>query len=146
MLVGEVVTLAYDFITQNPAHPDIPVYEHVLVDEYQDLNRSDQALIDTIGGRAAQTHAGTHNELLNECGRCPQRVVEIANTLINHNQRLDPRNLNVYPPNGMGQVYVVRHYSAVGDEIQTLAAYIDWYLQQHPGMPAGEVLVLADLY
>jgi DNA helicase-2/ATP-dependent DNA helicase PcrA len=169
MLVGEVVPLAYDFVTQNPGHPDIPVYQHVLVDEYQDLNRADQALIDAISGPAAvtvigdedqsiygfrhanpegiveypQTHVGTHNELLNECRRCPQRVVEIANALINHNQRLDPKPLNVYPPNGMGQVYVVRHYS-VGDEIQTLAAYIDWYLQQHPGMAAGEVLVLAN--
>jgi DNA helicase-2/ATP-dependent DNA helicase PcrA len=104
MQVGEAVPLAYDFITWNPGHPDIPVYEHVLVDEYQDLNRADQALIDAIGGNAAitvigdedqsiygfrhanpegiveypQTHVGTHNELLNECRRCPQRVVEIA--------------------------------------------------------------------
>lgn len=35
MLVGEVIPLALDFILQNPGHPDIPVYEHVLVDEYQ---------------------------------------------------------------------------------------------------------------
>lgn len=169
MLVGEVVPLAYDFITQNPGHPDIPQYKHILVDEYQDLNRADQSLIDAIAGHAAvtvigdedqsifgfrhahpegiveypQTHAGTHNELLNECRRCPQRVVEIANALINHNQRLDPKPLNVYPPNGEGHVYIVRHYS-VADEIQTLAAYIDWYLQRHPGVPAGEVLVLAN--
>jgi len=46
MLVGEVVPLALVFVTQNPAHPDIPRFDHVLVDEYQDLNRADQALID----------------------------------------------------------------------------------------------------
>src|SRR5271155_4329867 len=34
MLVGEVVPLALDFILQNPGHPEIPIYEHVLVDEY----------------------------------------------------------------------------------------------------------------
>jgi DNA helicase-2/ATP-dependent DNA helicase PcrA len=169
MLVGEVVPLAYDFIRQNPGHPDIPHYEHILVDEYQDLNRADQALIDEIAGGAAvtvigdedqsifgfrhahpegiveypQTHAGTHDELLNECRRCPQRVVEIANALINHNQRLAPKPLNVYAPNGVGQVYIVQHYS-VADEIQSLSEYIDWYVQQHPGLPAGEVLVLAN--
>jgi hypothetical protein len=43
---------------QNPGHPDIPVYEHVLVDEYQDLNRADQALIDAISGNAAVTVIG----------------------------------------------------------------------------------------
>jgi len=53
MLVGEVIPLALDFILQNPGHPDIPVYEHVLVDEYQDLNKADQALIDAISGNAA---------------------------------------------------------------------------------------------
>jgi DNA helicase II / ATP-dependent DNA helicase PcrA len=41
MLVGEVVPLALDFVTQNPGHPDIPRFDHVLVDEYQDLNRAD---------------------------------------------------------------------------------------------------------
>jgi DNA helicase-2/ATP-dependent DNA helicase PcrA len=169
MLIGEVVPLAYDFIRQNPGHPEIPHYEHILVDEYQDLNRADQALIDAIAGAAAvtvigdedqsifgfrhahpegiveypQTHAGTHDELLNECRRCPQRVVEIANALINHNQRLAPKPLNVHAPNGAGQVYIVQHYS-VGDEIQSLSDYIDWYLQQHAGVPAGEVLVLAN--
>ena len=168
MLVGEVVPLAYDFVLHNPGHPDIPQYDNVLVDEYQDLNKADQALIDTIAGPAAvtiigdedqsifgfrhahpegiveypTTHAGTHDELLNECRRCPRRVVEMANALINHNQRLAPKPLNVFPANGDGTVYIVRHYS-VGDEIQTLASYIDWYLQ-HNAVPAGEVLVLAN--
>jgi hypothetical protein len=38
---------------------------------------------------------------------------------------------------------VVQHHS-IADEINTLADYIDWYLQQHPGEAAGEVLVLAN--
>jgi len=169
MLVGEVVPLAYDFVTQNPGHPDIPHYDHILVDEYQDLNRADQGLIDALAGNAAvtvvgdedqsiygfrhahpegiveypQTHAGTHDELLNECRRCPHRVVQIANALINHNQRLAPKVLNTFPGNGQGNIYVVQHYS-VGDEIQTLADFIEWYLQHNQGVPAGEVLVLAN--
>ena len=32
-------------------------------------------------------------------------------------------------------------HDSVSDEIQTLAAYIDWYLTNHPNTPAGEVLV-----
>jgi DNA helicase-2/ATP-dependent DNA helicase PcrA len=168
MLVGEVIPLALDFILQNPGHPDIPVYEHVLVDEYQDLNRADQALIDAISGNAAvtvigdedqsiysfrhahpegiyeypTTHAGTHDELLNECRRCPQRIVAIANSLIGHNPRLAPKVLAPHAPNGQGNIYIVQHHS-VADEIQTIADYIDWYLLQNPGLPAGEVLVLS---
>jgi DNA helicase-2/ATP-dependent DNA helicase PcrA len=168
MLVGEVIPLALDFILQNPGHPDIPVYEHVLVDEYQDLNRADQALIDAISGNAAvtvigdedqsiysfrhahpegiyeypTTHAGTHDELLNECRRCPQRIVAIANSLIGHNPRLAPKFLAPHAPNGHGNIYIVQHHS-VADEIQTIADYIDWYLLQNPGLPAGEVLVLS---
>ena len=169
MLVGEVVPLALDFVTQNPAHPDIPRFDHILVDEYQDLNRADQALIDALAGNGAvtvvgdedqsiygfrnahpegiveypQTHANTHDELLNECRRCPRSVVQIANALINHNQRLAPKPLNPFPQNGDGEVYIVQH-NTVADEIVAMAAYIEWYLENHPGMPAGEVLVLAN--
>jgi DNA helicase-2/ATP-dependent DNA helicase PcrA len=168
MLVGEVIPLALDFILQNPGHPAIPVYEHVLVDEYQDLNRADQALIDAISGQAdvtvigdedqsiysfrhahpegideyPRTHAGTHDELLNECRRCPQRIVAIANSLITHNIRLAPKVLAPCAANGQGTIYVVQHNS-VGDEVEANAAYIDWYLQRNPDVPAGEVLVLS---
>ena len=62
MLVGEVIPLALDFILQNPGHPDIPVYEHVLVDEYQDLNKADQGLIDAISGNASMTVIGDEDQ------------------------------------------------------------------------------------
>jgi superfamily I DNA/RNA helicase len=107
MLIGEVVPKALDFINHNPAHPDIPRFDYVLVDEYQDLNRADQALTDAIAGNSAvtvvgdedqsiysfrhtnpegivqypQTHANTHDELLNECRRCPRRVVQLEKQL-----------------------------------------------------------------
>ena len=169
MLIGEVVPVALDFVRQNPAHPDVPVYEHIVVDEYQDLNRADQALIDALSGRAAvtvvgdedqsiygfrfahpegiaeypQTHAQTHDELLSECKRCPRRVVEMATALIGHNVRLEPKPFRACPQNGNGEVHIVQHGS-IEDEITTLAAYIEWYLENHAGVPAGEVLVLAN--
>jgi DNA helicase II / ATP-dependent DNA helicase PcrA len=169
MLVGEVVPLALDFVRLNPAHPDIPVYEHIVVDEYQDLNRADQALIDALSGNASvtvvgdedqsiysfrfahpegiaeypQAHVGTHDEFLTECRRCPRNVVQIASALIEHNRRLEPKRLDSYASNGEGQVYIVQHAS-IEAEIATLSAYIEWYLETHNGVPAGEVLVLAN--
>ena len=47
------------------------------------------------------------------------------------------------PPNGEGEVYIVQH-NTIEEEIAALAAYIEWYLENHLGMPAGEVLVLAN--
>ncbi len=169
MLVGEVVPLALDFIRQNPVHPDIPRYDHIVVDEYQDLNRADQALVDALGTMASvtvigdedqsiysfrhahpegiveypQTHANTHDEILTECRRCPQRIVRIAGSLIGHNQRLAPKALDPFPANGQGQVHVVQH-SSVQEEIDTISLFIDFYLANHAGLPAGEVLVLAN--
>ncbi|MGB8989045.1 MAG: ATP-dependent helicase, partial [Candidatus Sulfotelmatobacter sp.] len=169
MLIGEVVPVALDFVRQNPAHPDVPSYQHIVVDEYQDLNRADQSLIDALAGNASvtvvgdedqsiygfrfanpegiaqypQTHANTHDELLNECRRCPRIVVEMASSLIGRNVRLEPRPLVVRPQNGNGDVYIVQHDS-VEDEIANLAAYVEWYLETRPGVPAGEVLVLAN--
>ena len=70
-------------------------------------------------------------------------MVEIANALISRNQRLAPKVLNVFPQNGDGEVYIVQHNS-VADEIDTLAGYVDWYLQNHLGVPAGEVLILVN--
>jgi superfamily I DNA/RNA helicase len=169
MLIGEVVPVALDFVRQNPAHQDVPAYEHIVVDEYQDLNRADQALIDALARNASvtvvgdedqsiygfrfahpegiaeypQTHANTHDELLSECRRCPRRIVEMASSLISHNIRLEPRPFTVCPQNGQGEVHIIQNNS-IEDEIATLASYIEWDLESHPNVPAGEVLVLAN--
>ena len=169
MLIGEVVPLTLDFVRQNPAHPDIPTFEHVLVDEYQDLNRAEQVLIDALARNSAVTiigdedqsiysfkhahpegiveypqgHGNTHDELLTECRRCPRTIVQMANALIAHNARAVPKVLTEFPQNGNGTVYIVQH-DTISDEIETLALYIDWYLAHNPALPAGEVLVLAN--
>ena len=168
MLVGELIPIAYDFIRNNPGHPDIPVYANVLVDEYQDLNKADQELIDLLAGNAdvtivgdedqsiysfrhanpegivdyPTTHLNTHDEALVECRRCPQRVVQIASSLIAHNTRQNPKNLNPCPGNQQGTVYIVQHPS-VANEIECLSAFVENFLVTNPNVPAGEVLVLS---
>ena len=168
MLVGELVPIAYDFIRNNPGHQDIPVYTHVLVDEYQDLNKADQELIDLLAGHADTTivgdedqsiysfryanpegivdypngHNNTHDEALVECRRCPQRLVQIASALIAHNNRQNPKNLNPCATNQQGTVYIIQHPS-VANEIECLSAYVEHFLVANPDIPAGEVLILS---
>jgi DNA helicase-2/ATP-dependent DNA helicase PcrA len=46
ILIGELVPDVLKYLRANPASPERSAFDHVIVDEYQDLNRSDQALLD----------------------------------------------------------------------------------------------------
>ena len=169
MILGELIPRALDYIRQNPASPQIPSYAHTLVDEYQDLNRADQALIDVLarngtltvvgdedqsiytGLRHArpdgivqfhQTHANTHDEPLFECRRCPGQPIELANALILHNHPQRPSTITPMQGCSLGDVYIVQHNS-IQEEVTSTAAFLHWYLANNPDVQPGEVLVLS---
>lgn len=169
ILLGELVPVALRFLQDNPHSPLAPAFGHVLVDEYQDLNRADQVFIDQLARNGsvviigdpdqsiyrfryanpgamtdyALGHPGTHDETLGECRRCPQRVVAMAAALVNHNPRPAPPVLAPRLVNPMGDVAIVQHVSLQA-EATAIAEFLDWYLLQHPNVPAGELLVLAN--
>ena len=169
LLLGELVPVALRFIQDNPHSPHVPSFTHVLADEYQDLNRADQALIDRLAGAGSvvvvgdpdqsiyrfrfanpeamaaysNTHPGTHDEVLGECRRCPQRVVAMAAALVVHNPRPEQPVLLPFAANPPGDVSIVQH-TTLQAEVETLSAFLDWYLVQHPDLPAGELLVLTN--
>ncbi len=169
MLIGELVPLALDYIRRNPASPHAPSFEHVIADEYQDLNRADQELIDALARNGTitvigdedqsvytslrhahpegitqfdQTHTNTHDEALYECKRCPSLVLNIANSLILHNHPKRPSTIRPSPTNAVGNVYIVQH-NTLRDEVTTLGAFVDWYLTNRPHAKPGEVLILS---
>lgn len=45
MLVGELVPVTMQYLRSNPTCPERSQYKHMIVDEYQDLNRAEQELI-----------------------------------------------------------------------------------------------------
>lgn len=45
MLVGELVPLTIEYLRNNPTSPERSRYKHIIVDEYQDLNRAEQELV-----------------------------------------------------------------------------------------------------
>jgi superfamily I DNA/RNA helicase len=53
MLIGEIIPELYRYLRNNPAAPERSLYDHVLVDEYQDLNRAEQAVVDLLSTSAA---------------------------------------------------------------------------------------------
>jgi len=167
MLIGELVPETLRFLRDNPASPHRPSFEHVLVDEYQDLNRAEQVFLDELAvtgtltvigdedqsiysfkyahpegiARFNEDHAGTHDESLAECRRCPQLVVSLANTLIDRNASRGARVLQPRASNPQGEVLVVQ-WPSMQDEAAGIAAFIQNRIGSGRVEP-GRVLVLA---
>ena len=167
MLIGEIIPELYRYLRNNPAAPERSLYDHVLVDEYQDLNKAEQAVVDLLSTNAMlcvvgdddqslysfkhahpegirtfpQTHSGCSDHALLDCYRCPTGVVAIANALIAHNVDREPLQLVPIPANGPGEMWIVQ-YRDVVHEAQAIAAFVDDQINKH-GRHPGEILVLA---
>lgn len=170
MLVEEIVPETLKYLRNNPGCRERGRYAHVLVDEYQDMNRAEQSLIDllnengtlTILGDADQSiyeafryahpegitefhetprGQGTHDIPLDICRRCPTRVVSLANELIQHNQNRTKQTLKPLRTNGDGEIHVVQ-WQTVDAEAEGIARFISGRIESGAFAP-GEVLVLS---
>lgn len=169
ILVGELVPLTLAYLRNNPGCAERTRFLHVLVDEYQDLNRAEQTLIDMLSDNAAlavvgdddqavyefkfarpegivefpATHPGTHSEYLVECQRCPRIVVEIANHLIRENEVRShpPRELVCRAGVPQGEVRIVQ-WDSVAEEADGIARYVQHHIERHD-VAANHVLVLS---
>ncbi len=168
MLIGEVVPEALRYLRSNPNAPELAAFDYVIVDEYQDLNKAEQVLIDFLASDAslfivgdadqsiysfrhahpegidefADSHTNTHDEDLIECRRCPKRVVRIADHLIQQNHLQTPgTNLTVYDGNPEGEIHIVQ-WSDLDEESEGLSQYIN-HLITEEGYGPGDILVLS---
>ena len=167
MLIGEVIPQFHEYLRSNPAAPERTEYSHILVDEYQDLNKAEQSAIELLSDDAdvcivgdddqsiysfkhahpegirewVEINADADDLTLVECRRCPTRVVAMANSLIAHNQmRPVPRQLVPRAENGQGDVRILQ-YVSLDDEIEGVATIITAMVES--GTPPGDILVLA---
>ncbi|MGE3704248.1 MAG: ATP-dependent helicase [Vicinamibacterales bacterium] len=167
MLIGEIVPVTLSYLRNNPMCPERTMFEHVIVDEFQDLNRAEQVLIDLVAENASVTiigdedqsiysfkhahpdgivefgddHPGTHDETLDVCRRCPTGVVTLANSLISQNPTASGRPLQPKPENGPGTIRIVQ-WSSLDEEAQGLASYVVQRIEAGD-VSAGDVLILA---
>jgi superfamily I DNA/RNA helicase len=100
MLIGEVIPKLYEYLRSNPAALERTEYSHILVDEYQDLNRAEQSTIELLSDNADVCIVGDDDQsiysfkhahpegirewvennpdaddlTLIECRRCPVRI------------------------------------------------------------------------
>ncbi len=166
MLIGEVIPQFHQYLHSNPAAAERSEFAHILVDEYQDLNRAEQGVIELLSDAAEvcivgdddqsiysfkhahpdgirewlNANAGADDLGLDDCRRCPTRVVSIANSLIDHNAlRPVPRPLNPMPANGEGDVRIIQYHD-ITQEVNGVAALVAQMIAD--GVPAGDILVL----
>jgi DNA helicase II / ATP-dependent DNA helicase PcrA len=112
MTVGELVPLSLKFLNQNPINDAVTAFEHIIVDEYQDLNKADQTLIELISKDSNLAIVGDDDQSiysfryaepdgirnwlsgqegekedveLNLCRRCDGKILSLANSLIRNN-------------------------------------------------------------
>lgn len=45
MLIGELIPLTLKYLRSNPTSPELGQYKHIIVDEYQDLNKAEQEVV-----------------------------------------------------------------------------------------------------
>jgi len=167
LLIGELVPEALRYLRGNPACAALGDFDHFIVDEYQDLNRAEQVLLDVLAGNNpfavvgdqdqsiysfrhahpegimefAVTHDPTHDEELLECRRCPTRVVRIADYLIRRNYPAGaaPRLLPL-ATNDEGEVHIVQ-WDSMADEAEGLAGFVQHLIAERDYQP-DDILIL----
>jgi DNA helicase II / ATP-dependent DNA helicase PcrA len=167
MLIGEAIPLVYHYLRNNPAAPICAAFSHILVDEFQDLNKAEQGVLQLLAANTEMCiigdddqsiysfkhahpdgirqwlviNAGAADLELAECRRCPMRVVVMANALISHNQdRPVPRALNPRPQNSPGDIDIVQ-YATLDDEVRGVVSIIEGMIAADT--QPGDILLLA---
>ena len=167
MLVEEIVPETLRYLRDNPEAPERKQFDHVLVDEYQDLNKAEQSLIDLLRGSGTlsvigdedqsiyegfryahpegitefdKTHEGTQTLTLEVCRRCPKIVLEMAKSLIRANTGRYPRQLLPKPDSPDGEVHVVQ-WKGMEEESDGIARFINTRIASGIFVP-GQVLIL----
>ena len=168
MLLGELIPIALQYLRYNPASPYRMKFKHVIVDEYQDLNKAEQVLIDllaedsnlSIAGDDDQSiygfkyahpdgivtfdssHSNTHDEILVDCKRCPKLIVQVAKELISaNNPKRYPKKLHEMSDSVDGEIQVLQ-WNGLRKEAEGIAKIVKCYVENE-GITLGEVLILA---
>lgn len=166
LLVGEVVPVAIQYLRNNPMEGEIGKYHTILVDEYQDLNKSEQEFIKLVRGSSNIVIVGDDDQSIygfkfayptgiqeldavfgeyenitfDECRRCPKQVTEMASSLIqvNKNRTLGPLIPSKTNPDGIVQIV---QWGTLEDEIEGISLAVKQELEQGIIKPE-DVLIL----
>jgi len=163
MLVGELVPLALMFLRKNPINDFAGRYKWVVVDEYQDLNKAEQALIQELAKKSVLLIAGDDDQSIYSfkyahpegiasfasdidyplpvCRRCPSLILTLAKSLIESGgESRIKKDLQPRAGAPAGEVHVLQW----GDPVlegRGIAAIISLWVKSKR-FASGEVLIL----
>lgn len=166
MLMDEVIPHLYQYLNNNPGAPEHSEYSHILVDEYQDLNRAEQDSLSYLGASGSVCvigdddqsiysfrhahpegirewsvkHSPADDHAIAECRRCPTTVVAMANALISKNKTRLGTAMAPIAANGPG-IVDVRQYTTAKDEADAVATKIASLIKG--GVAPRDIIVLA---
>lgn len=166
MLLGEIIIEALHYLKNNPLCQERQTFDHVLVDEYQDLNKAEQAVIDLISSNGNLAIIGDDDQSIysfkhanpegirefpdthpicdeidfDHCRRCPKKVVAMASRLISKNENRTLGDLHTYENNQDGIVQIVQ-WPTLNDEINGICQKVIEDLNAHVVEPS-DILIL----
>jgi len=166
ILVGEVIPIAINYLRNNPAVSFLDEFDYILVDEFQDLNRSEQEFVRLIRGNSNLVIVGdddqsiygfkfAHPQGIQEvnklfgsyedvsfdiCRRCPTQVTQMASSLISKNPNRTLGVLNHFEENPQGKVDIVQ-WGNYEQEIRGIAEFISKELNKGIILPS-DILIL----
>jgi len=148
MLFNEIIHETYYYLTNNPQCYERHRFKHVLVDEYQDLNEKEQALINLLASQNlviigdddqsiysfkhaspagirnfSTAHPDCKDITFDQCRRCPKTVVSMASSLISHNSDRMLGALDSFSENQDGEVQIIQ-WKSLRDEVEGLVEII----------------------
>ncbi|CAN5834119.1 DNA helicase PcrA [soil metagenome] len=167
MLIGEVVPQAYQFLNMNPQAEALYAFDHVIVDEYQDLNALEQQLLDVLAQYGSLCIAGDDDQSIYSvryanpegiltylacedvegysiqiCGRCPENILVVANTLIGCAPDRVKAPLSVREETAAGMLSIIQ-WPNTDTEVDGIVAAITGDVTSGKWNP-GQVLVLTN--
>jgi DNA helicase II / ATP-dependent DNA helicase PcrA len=166
MLIGEVVPIAHAYLRDNPMAEERQRYRHVVVDEYQDLNALEQALLDLLAAEGGLCIAGDDDQSIygfryanpegilrflerkeverieiGVSGRCPRVVLAMANELIAHAP--DRRKPPLEALKRVDGCVAIVQWSDLDEEVDGLTTAIAQSVERGRREP-GDILVLVN--
>lgn len=164
---GQLIYLLKKLLDEHPLALEEVNLRHVLVDEYQDLNKCDHAVLKRLADHGAELFAvgdddqsiytrlrHAHPEGVREFStrypdyepfnlpvtyRCPRAVVEVANRLISHEPDRLPKEFRALEGAPEGLVQALQFRTHV-EEAAAVARLCEWSVGK--GVPPSDIFVL----
>jgi len=166
-LRAELVYSLKKALDEDPGLELEPAFSHVLVDEYQDLNRCEIAVLQRLASNERQffvagdddqsiygfrnafplglrefseTHDGTEEEELVECHRCDRNILAIGLRVAEQDVERIPKELRALADAGDGQVEA-HSFPDISSEARGISQ-ICWQLVDQADLLPGRILIL----